>query len=291
MSKSYITSIEALPAEARRFVDFLKDLVTNGTEFVDTFLPELEDYRSGVADRYWGYENKEKETYITELLNASTDLSYGIEVKDKYADMVTDFLFNYGGTGFSGEYRLTMVFDDYDYVIKFPIQSKDACLIESNNYAFAVEEDLGHFFAPAYNLGPLDFFEDKGYYGNIYIQKRVQELIECSHVEGIDWDLWEYGPVDYEDSECRYYDKNNNYFSDEDAETFNIFLDNFDGDMFRYYGIVFFFWLHNNENEMYRLNDFLFEHHINDLHPCNVGFIDGDYHKAPIILDYAGYLG
>ena len=171
MSKSYITSIEVLPAEARRFVDFLKDLVTNGTEFVDTFLPELEDYRSGVADRYWGYENKEKETYITELLNASTDLSYGIEVKDKYADMVTDFLLDYAGTGFSGEYRLTMVFDDYDYVIKFPIQLKDACLIESDNYALAVKEDLGRFFAPAYNLGPLDFFDDKGYYGNIFIQK------------------------------------------------------------------------------------------------------------------------
>lgn len=294
MSKSYITSIEALPAEAREFVNFLKDLVTNGSDFIKIFLPELEDYRLGNADRYWGYENEEdgeRETYIQELINASSDMYYGYDTEGKYAEGVTNFLDDYNGSCFSGEYRLTMVFAGYDYVIKFPIQSIDACLIESDNYAYAVKEDLGRFFAPAYNLGPLDFFEDKGYYGNIYIQKRVQELIDNSHVEGIDWDLWEYGPIDYEYSESRYYDKNNEYFSDEDAETFNIFLDNFDGDMFRYYGIVFFLWLHNNENEMYRLNDFLFEHHINDLHPCNVGFIDGDYHKAPIILDYAGYLG
>jgi hypothetical protein len=294
MSNVNITKVEALPAEAQRFVNFLKDLVTNGPEFIKTFLPELEDYRLGNADRYWGYEDEEnegKETYIQELINASSDMHYGYDTEGKYAEGVTNFLDDYNGSCFSGEYRLTMVFDGYDYVVKFPIQKTDACLIESNNYAYAVAENLERFFAPAYNLGALACFEELGYHGNIYIQKRVQELIEHSHVEGIDWDLWEYGPVDYEDSEWRYYDKNNEYFSDEDAETFNIFLENFDGDMFRYAGIVFFLWLHNSENEMHRLNDFLFEYHINDLHPCNVGFIDGDYHKAPIILDYAGYLG
>jgi hypothetical protein len=288
MSKSYITSIEALPAEAREFVNFLKEIVTNENEFIDAFLPELEDYRLGKANRYWGYENDEKETYITELLNASTDLSYGIAVEDNYADMVTDFLINYSGTGFSGEYRLTMVFDGYDYVIKFPIQKTDACLIESNNYALAKEERLSRFFAPAYNLGPLNFFEDKGYFGNIYIQKKVSEVIENVNIDGItDFDFWECGPIDGGE----YFFKENEYFSAEEAEEFPIFLDEFDIDMFRYAGIVFFLWLNNTEAEMHRLNDFLFEHHINDLHTNNVGFLNGDYHKAPIILDYAGYLG
>lgn len=288
MSKSYITSIEALPAEAREFVNFLRDLVTNENEFIDTFLPELEDYRLGEADRCWGYENDEKETYIAELLNASADLSRGRGIKDYYTDMVTDFLLNYCGSSFCGDYRLTMVFDGYEYVIKFPIQKKDACLIESNNYAYAKEENLSRFFAPTYNLGPLDFFKDKGYHGNIYIQKKVAEMIEFSNIEGItDFDFWEYGPIDGDD---RLY-KENEYFSDEEAAEFPIFLDEFDIDMFRFAGIVFFLWLHNTEAEMHRLNDFLFKHHINDLHPNNVGFANGDYHKAPIIIDFAGYLG
>lgn len=288
MSKSYITSIEALPAEAREFVNFLKDLVTNGPEFIKTFLPELEDYRLGKANRYWGYEGEEgKETYISELLDASNMLSYGYDTKDRYAEIITDFLIGCRGSCFSGEYRLTMVFDDYDYVIKFPIQQVDACLIESNNYAYAVAENLERFFAPAYNLGALTFFEEFGYHGNIYIQKRVKEMIEYSNVPGIDFDLWEYGPVE---DDYHYYEENE-YFTDEDAESFGCFLDDFDGDMFRYYGIVFFLWLHNSESEMHKLNYFLFEHRINDLHPNNVGFLNGDYHKAPIILDYAGYLG
>lgn len=288
MSKSYITSIEALPAEAREFVDFLKDLVINGPDFIRTFLPELEDYRLGKAHRYWGYEKEgEKDTYLSELLDASRLRSDGYDIKDRYADIVTDFLLNCGGSGFCGEYRLTIVFDNYNYVIKFPIQSKDACLIESNNYAYAVDENLERFFAPAYNLGTLDFFEEKGYYGNIYIQKKVKEMIEDSCVAGVDFDIWEYGPID---DDYKFYSENE-YFSDDDAEFFTIFLDEFDGDMFRYYGIIFFLWLHNSEGEMHRLNDFLFKHHINDLHPSNVGFIDGDYHKSPIIIDFAGYLG
>lgn len=290
MSNANITKVEALPAEAQRFVNFLKDLVTNGPELIKTFLPELEDYRLGNADRYWGYENEEnekKETYLQELVNASSDMHYGYDTEDKYAKGVTNFLDNYNGSCFSGEYRLTMVFDDYDYVIKFPIQRKDACLIESNNYTYAVAEGLERFFAPAYNLGTLACFEELGYHGNIYIQKRVEEMIEYSNVPGVDFDLWEYGPVE----DGYHYYKKNEYFTDEDAESFCCFLDEFDGDMFRYYGIIFFLWLHNSESEMHRLNDFLFEHRINDLHTNNVGFLNGDYRRAPIILDYAGYLG
>lgn len=290
MSNVNITKVEALPAEAQRFVNFLKDLVTNGPEFIKTFLPELEDYRLGNADRYWGYENEEnekKETYIQELINASSDMHYGYDTEGKYAEGVTNFLDDYNGRCFSGEYRLTMVFDNYDYVIKFPIQKTDACLIESNNYAYAVAESLERFFAPAYNLGTLACFEEFGYHGNIYIQKRVEEMIEYSTVPGVDFDLWEYGPIDGGD----YLFDENEYFSAEEAEEFPIFLDEFDTDMLRYVGIVFFLWLHNSESEMHRLNDFLFEHRINDLHPNNVGFLNGDYHKAPIILDYAGYLG
>ena len=287
MSNANITKIEALPADAQRFVNFLKDLVTNGPKFIKTFLPELEDYRLGNAHRYWGYHEEVKETYISELLEASNALSRGWGNEEDYPEMITDFLTDYCGSCHSGEYRLTMVFDDYDYVIKFPIQQKDACLIESNNYAYAVAENLERFFAPAYNLGTLACFEEFGYHGNIYIQKRVEEMIEYSNVPGIDFDLWEYGPVE---EDYQYY-KENEYFTDEDAESFGCFLDEFDADMFRYYGIVFFLWLHNSENEMHRLNDFLFKYHINDLHPNNVGFLNGDYHKAPIILDYAGYLG
>ena len=290
MSNVNITKVETLPVDAQKFVNFLKDLVTNGPEFIRTFLPELEDYRLGKANRYWGYEdeeNEKKETYISELLDASNMLSYGYDTKDQYAEIITDFLIGCRGSCFSGEYRLTMVFDDYDYVIKFPIQQKDACLIESNNYAYAVAENLERFFAPAYNLGTLACFEEFGYHGNIYIQKRVEEMIEYSNVPGIDFDLWEYGPIDGGD---HLFDENE-YFTDEDAWSFDCFLNEFDADMFRYYGIVFFLWLHNSENELHRLNDFLFEHHINDLHPNNVGFLNGDYHRAPIILDYAGYLG
>ena len=42
---------------------------------------------------------------------------------------------------------------------------------------FIVNEKLERFFAPAYNLGALACFEDFGYHGNIYIQKRVEEMI------------------------------------------------------------------------------------------------------------------
>lgn len=288
MSKSYITSIEALPAEAREFVNFLKEIVTNENKFIDAFLPELEDYRLGNANKYYGYENNEKETYLMDLLNASDTLSSGCDIENHYNKMITDFLLDYAGTGFRGEYRLTMVFDAYDYVIKFPIQEIDACLIESNNYALAKEENLSNFFAPAYNLGPLDFFEDKGYFGNIYIQKKVGEVVENVNIDGIiDFDFWECGPVD---GDAHFFEENE-YFSTEEAEEFLFFLDDFDIDMFRYAGIVFFLWLNTPETEMHRLNDFLFEHHINDLHTNNVGFLNGDYHKAPVILDYAGYLG
>ena len=287
MSNANITKVEALPADAQRFVNFLKDLVTNGPDFIRNFLPELEDYRLGKANRYWGYHEKAKETYISELLGASDALSRGWGCEEDYPEMITDFLTDYSGSCYSGEYRLTMVFDDYNYVIKFPIQQVDACLIESNNYAYAVAESLERFFAPAYNLGTLAFFEEFGYHGNIYIQKRVEEMIEYSNVPGVDFDLWEYGPVE----DNYHYYKENEYFTDEDAESFGCFLDDFDGDMFRYYGIIFFLWLHNSESEMHRLNDFLFKYHINDLHPNNVGFLNGDYHRAPIILDYAGYLG
>lgn len=155
MSKSYITSIEALPAEAREFVNFLKEIVTNENKFIDAFLPELEDYRLGNANKYYGYENNEKESYLMALLDASDTLSRGCNIENYYNKMITDFLLDYAGTGFRGEYRLTMVFDAYDYVIKFPIQEIDACLIESNNYALAKEENLSYFLHLLITLVPL----------------------------------------------------------------------------------------------------------------------------------------
>lgn len=279
MSTVNITKIESLPIEARDFVDFLRDLVTNSPEFINAFLPELERRRH--IERPWEYEG---ETYLNDYLNASGDWSSGSEYFKEYNELITSFISDYGACGFAGCYRMAIVFENCDYVIKFPIRSRDCCLVECQNYNAALDAELDHYFVNTYNLGPLDFFKEKGYNGNIYIQKKIATVVEEVDMdENLDEYFWSYGPED-EDGD-RYFKEG--FFSEEDLLSFEAFMNEYYISMLDYSGILFYMWLHRPEEEIVRLNNFLEDNHIDDIHPRNAGFLTNDYNTCPVIIDFA----
>lgn len=279
MSTVNITKIESLPIEARDFVDFLRDLVTNSPEFINAFLPELEKRR--FLEYTWEYKG---ESYLNEYLIASEEWSNGYKC-DGVNELISDFIESNGACGFSGAFRMVIVFEGCDYVIKFPIRSKDCCLIECENYKAAVEAGLGHYFVNTYNLGPLDFFKEKGYNGNIYIQKRIHRVVEDVDMNGyLDEEFWSYGP---EDEYGDHYFKDD-YFDEEVVDDFVAFVDEWYMDMLNYRGILFQMWFYRPTEELIKLNDFLEHNHINDIHPRNAGFLTSNYDTYPVIIDFAG---
>lgn len=270
MSEKNITTIESLPTDAREFVDFLKDLVTDDTYFINILFDQLSKCKN---DEYESIRsNEECLSFI--------DSSYSGSESDLV--IVREFMDNYNCKGYTGAFKLALVFEDFNYILKFPIRNFDQCEIECDNYADAIKENLEHYFVNTYNLGSLDSFVDRGYDGNIYIQKKVVKVLEDVCV-GECWDFWEYGPfASGVREEC------GDAISDEEVEAFSCFMESYAPEMFEYVGFLFAIWKYHSADEIMELDSFLYRHNINDLHSCNAGFLTEDYNTCPVIIDFAG---
>lgn len=135
---------------------------------------------------------------------------------------------------------------------KSTISDWDYCNLECVIYQLAVEEGLGAYFAEEGCLGIIDKTP-------VYYQTR------CTPRNEID--------IDYNSKE--YQNKRKKSETICNSLDINCFDELWIADFIDCYGI----------EEFKRLNNFLDRYGINDLRPCNIGYLDG----APILFDYSGY--
>lgn len=272
---------ETLPLDAQEFVTFLEEVVNDNSRFMEILLAEITGLQcSG------NFHNH----YVNSYLNASecfredNVLDYWEESDEQCRNDTVAFLEKYHGVGYSGAYRLTIVFSGQNYVIKFPIDSRDCCLTESENYERACKEGLEKYFAATYNLGQMECFLDKGYSGNIYIQKKVEIIADDVLLEGADGDFWTEGT---REDGINLVSKE--FYGWECLDDYDVFLNEYScAEVLPFYGILFQLWFYCPEQELVRLLNFLDVESINDLHPGNVGFLTDNTDTYPIFIDFAG---
>ena len=141
---------------------------------------------------------------------------------------------------------------DLDTDVIPAIPSWDYCRLESIIYQLAVEEGLGAYFAEEAYLGTIDNTP-------VYYQTRCTPMSSMS--------------IDYNSKEYKEKAKK----SEKICEQLKTYCFNkvWISDFIDIYG----------EKEFKRLNDFLNRYGIEDLRPCNIGYLDG----APILFDYSSY--
>lgn len=180
----------------------------------------------------------------------------------EHTEMICNLKKDYDFSIEFGTYRHTFIFDDCDWVLKIPRKigehNYNDCEIEVMVYKLAEKYGLHHFFAPAAKL--VSFNCSLGEIP-IYVMKKV--VVDEDRVSDHFYSLYDEDSEDEEDV-SEWYENN---FDERDA-TMQAFVD--------YYGGA----------EADILQNFLNNIHINDIHPGNVGYDEGD---NLIIIDYAGY--
>lgn len=149
----------------------------------------------------------------------------------------------------NGVSRGVFIFDDSDYVVKFSLTEEyDSFINEQELYIEAEKYGVEKFFAPITYLCTIGEFR-------FYIQKKVKSGTR------MDTD----GENLSEASISLLNGCNDTSFCQNDL--FDDFYENYE------------------EEELYKLIDFINDYDINDIHYRNVGFLN----NLPVIIDYAGY--
>lgn len=153
---------------------------------------------------------------------------------------------------YSGASKGVIVSKETDYVIKFDYYGEDRyCKIEADNYGYAVEAGLAHYFAETHFVCEIDG-----------ITFTIQEKCNCD--EGAVYDsLGRYVRSTYEDEGSEY--DEHDIWSEVDC----LFDEGRAYEMF----------------EDTALAHFICSHYINDLHQGNFGFIGGRL----VMTDFSGF--
>jgi hypothetical protein len=153
---------------------------------------------------------------------------------------------------YSGACKGVIVFDDTDWVIKFDYYGEDSyCKIEADNYRYAVEEGLAHYFAETRFITQVDC-----------VSFVIQEKCECDESDIYD-SLHQYVKETY-DEECSEYSEASLW-----EEVESICANGCVHEMF-----------HDKA-----LNAFVCRYYINDLHAGNFGRVNGRI----VMTDYSGF--
>ena len=180
----------------------------------------------------------------------------------EHTEMICNLKKDYDFSIEFGTYRHTFIFDDCDWVLKIPRKigehNYNDCEIEVMVYKLAEKYGLHHFFAPAAKLVPFNCNLGEI---PIYVMKKV--VVDEDRVSDHFYSLYD-GDSEDEEDVSEWYENN---FDEVDA-TMQAFVD--------YYGGV----------EADKLQSFLYNIHINDIHSGNVGYDEDD---NLIIIDYAGF--
>ena len=172
--------------------------------------------------------------------------------------------FNYGST------KVCLKYDELEnWVIKLSYDRShdigitvfDYCAREAENYELACEKGLEKFFAPTYKVGEIEGI-------GIYLQQkaRVDEdyFVEC--FEDYVIATYNYDGVEDEDRKQELI-SDAVYELDDEQSVEAVF-----SDIASFYDLV-------------KLNDFILDREINDLHSANYGLINDN----PVIIDFSGY--
>lgn len=155
----------------------------------------------------------------------------------------------------SGASRGVLIFDDFDWVIKFNFLEEtdyrwDFCEVEVDIYNAALDDKMEEFFAKAWKGG--------------LFHGRVFYLMEKADTD-----------IDYinNDFNSGTYDSDPDYrgasgLEREDEETITNFFGN-------YY----------NKDTILKLLDYCYDNGVNDIYDGNVGYMNG----KPVFIDYAGF--
>lgn len=154
-----------------------------------------------------------------------------------------------------GAFRVVFMADFGTEVFKIPlVESNTMCYEEEENFKDAVEEGLDEFFARP------------TYLGKVHCNDLSVAVFSAPRVK-VDEGLFEQAAMDY--------------FCEEDYDDLYDWRDDEEilGGVFEsYYGA----------DRSSKLLNFLEERDIDDLHACNVGFIEKGEGVRPIIIDYPG---
>ena len=149
----------------------------------------------------------------------------------------------------NGVSRGVFIFDDSDYVVKFSLTEEyDSFINEQELYIEAEMYGVEKFFAPITYLCTIGGFR-------FYIQKKVKSGTR------MDTDGENLSEASISLLNCC----NDTSFCQNDL--FDDFYENYE------------------EEELYKLINFINDYDINDIHYKNVGFLN----NLPVIIDYAGY--
>lgn len=193
----------------------------------------------------------------------------------------------------TGATRACIVDKNYDWVVKFDIDEDrhgSACQREEDSYRRACDRKLGKYFAEVEYLGTYyaeykffdgydveDYVDLSGYWVDSFNRSffRNRNKLGSLRTIVVSIPLYGYKKVKFEIEYA-------GQVSKEEADLIKSYrsplsVKNYSAaaSFLRKYGV----------NEYQILSDFLIEEDINDLHPENAGFLNGNF----IILDYAGY--
>ena len=189
---------------------------------------------------------------FSQFLNNRTESELTLWEESSLEDL-ENISYSYGAT------KLVIIDDDNDWVLKIPFCDKacDYCALEAENYKKAVEAGVEEGFAACYFL-----MEYEG--APCYIMEKVS--------------------CDEETVESDFYEIGSNKFSDEmNEDEIYSYLGSMDGDEIVDQLLEFYY----DEGFLKKVNIFLSQNKINDLHTGNVGYRG----EQLVLTDYSGFRG
>ena len=197
-----------------------------------------------------------------------------------------DLDFSCGLSIFTGATRATIVDDDYDYVVKIDIDTdgsgENVCARELEIYNDAFNAGLGRCFAETQCLGL--YTKKVWWYPDIDLQDMAdeQDFLDLIYGEGyeskkITISFWLYG---YEKADCERWEGCRSTPEERD------FVSRQDSPLSERSTDVACALLHQYGVETFiDLGNFCRDHHVNDLHTGNVGYVD----DRLVLIDFGGY--
>lgn len=201
-----------------------------------------------------------------------------------------DYDFDYGCIKF-GATRGTIIDNDYDYVVKFDVDTDDTDEYVSDReiaiYQYALEKNVAQYFTEACFLGTYTksfewYSENELGSDTNATEEEFRALIEEEKEKGLEteWVTISIPLFGYEKADCDRYCCANTT-PEEDA-----FLHNHPSPLSERSENVAAAFVHEYGIENYlELSTFCAEYGVNDLHEYNIGYIN----NRIVIIDFAGY--